>query len=221
MTRTWFITCGSSDLRLVDLNPQKVDWIFKGCLSAAAVGAGSILFAQSPDTAMFDDNPQPGLWLFISSGNGGTQMRVSDADIREIAWEEGSGTFLARASDNRLYEVLPTVQIRVLAENQPMIPAVSPDGRFWAYSDASHFDSPSGVWIGEYGQALRQIFADKISPNQILFMPPGNSLLFLDADGNLYRANAPDWEPILLAAGLRPASSDLSLAFVPNDNWVF
>ena len=140
--------------------------IFKGCLSAAAVGAGSILFAQSPDTARFDENPQPGLWIYISSANGGTQMKVSDADIREIAWSEGSNTFLALASDNRLYEILPTGQIRVLAENQPQIPMVSPTGLFWAMADSE------GVWAGKYGQPMSQIFSGQISPNQILFCRP-------------------------------------------------
>ena len=41
------------------------------------------------------------------------------------------------------------------------------------------------------------------------------------AAGNLYYAQAPDWAPVLLASNLQPASSDLSLAYVPNDNWVF
>jgi hypothetical protein len=214
VTQTWLITCGPSDLRLVDLNPQKVEWIFKGCLSAAAVGGGSILFAQSPDTAMFDENPQPGLWIYISSANGGTQTRISDADIREIAWSESNGKFLALAADNRLYEVSPSGEMRVLSENEPMIPKVSPSGRFWAYSDASHFNSPSGVWIGEYGQALRQIFSGSISPNQMFFTPLEDAIYFLDAAGNLYRADAPDWAPILLAENLQPAGSELAMAWV-------
>jgi hypothetical protein len=214
VTSSWFIACGPSDLRLVNLSPQKVEWIFNGCLSAAAVGGGSILFAQSPDTARFDENPQPGLWIYISSDTGGTQMKVSGADIREIAWAEGSGSFLALAADNRLYEITPSGVIRSLAENEPMIPTVSPDGRFWAYADASHFNSPSGVWIGEYGQALRQIFTGNISPNQILFSPAGDALYFLDAAGNLYRAAAPDWAPVLLAANLQPAGSGLAMAWM-------
>jgi hypothetical protein len=88
-------------------------------------------------------------------------------------------------------------------------------------TDANYPNSSSGVWVGEYGQALRQIFTDKISPSQILFWPPGNTLYFIDATGNLYRAQAPDWAPALLASNITPASSDLSLAIVLNDNWVF
>jgi hypothetical protein len=148
-------------------------------------------------------------------------MKISGADIREIRWSEWINAFLARAADNRLYEISPSGDIRDLAVNAPQIPMVSEDGRYWVLADALYPNSLSGVWIGEYGKELRQIFADKIAPNQILFLPPGNALLFLDAAGNLYRANAPDWEPILLAANLQPASSDLSLAFVPNDHWVF
>ncbi len=209
VTSSWFITCGPSDIRWTDLDLPKTNPQFKGCLSAAAVGAGSILFAQSPDTAMYDENPQPGLWLFISSGNGGTQMKVSDADIREIAWSEGSNTFLALAGDNTLYEVLPTGQIRVLAENRL--------GFRWSLPTACSgrwSDSARRLGSGKYGQPMSQIFTGLISPNQMLFSPAGDSLYFLDAAGNLYRAGAPDWAPVLLASNLQPASPELSLAYV-------
>jgi hypothetical protein len=214
VTNTWFITCGPSDIRYTDLDLPKTNPLFKGCVSATAVGAGSILFAQSPDTARIEENPQPGLWIYISSANVGTQTRISDADIREISWSEGSGSFLALAADNRLFEITPSGIIRSLAENEPMLPTVSPDGRFWAYSDASHFNSPSGVWIGEYGQALRQIFTSSISPNQILFSTTGDALYFLDAAGNLYRAAAPEWGPVLMVANLQPAGAELAMAWV-------
>jgi hypothetical protein len=219
VTSSWFITCGPSDIRWTDLDMPKTNPQFKGCLSAAAVGHGSVLFAQSPETAMFDKNPRPG--LFLITENERSPRLIGDADIREIVWSEGSGSFLARAADNRLYEISPSGEIRVLPDSEPRIPTVSPDGRFWALSDAFYPNSVSGVWVGEYGQALRQIFADSITPGQILFSPPGNALYFLDAGGNLYRADAPDWAPVLLAANLQPASSDLSLAWVLNDNLVF
>jgi hypothetical protein len=52
--RSWFATCGPSNLRLVNLSNETVDEVFGGCLSATAVGGGAVLLAQSPDTAMFD-----------------------------------------------------------------------------------------------------------------------------------------------------------------------
>ena len=219
VAHSWFITCGPSDLRLVDLTAQKADRIFEGCLSAAAAGWGSVLFAQSPDTASFDEYPRPGLFLITEADR--SPRLISDADIREIVWMEGSGNYLALAADNRLYEVSPSGGIRVLLENQFPIPTVSPDARYWALSDSDYFDSPRGVWIGEYGQALRQVFTENISPNQILFMPPGNIVYFLDAAGNLYYALAPEWVPVLITANLQPASSELSMALVLNDKWVF
>jgi hypothetical protein len=208
VTRSWFITCGPSDIRYTDLDLPKINPLFKGCLSAAAAGAGSILFAQSTDTAMFDENPKPGLWIYLSSANGGTLTKVSSADIRQIIWSEGSKTFLALASENTLSEVLPTGQIRVLAENQSQIPIVSPTGLFWAKADET------GVWAGKYGQAMSQIFTGRISPNQILFVPPDDTLYFLDAAGNLYAANESDWAPVPLARNLTPASSELAIAYV-------
>jgi hypothetical protein len=214
VTSSWYITCGFSDVRLADLSAQKADLAFKGCLSAIAVapGRGSVLFAQSPDTANFDKNPQPGLYL-LTEGDRSPRL-ISDADIKEIVWSESIGSFLARGSDNHLYEVSPSGDIRNLAVNKPQLPTVSPTGRYWALSDASYPNSVSGVWVGEYGKELRQIFADKIAPGQILFSPAGDSIYFLDAVGNLYRAQAPDWVPTILTSDLLPADKNLSLTWV-------
>ncbi|MBN2084543.1 MAG: PD40 domain-containing protein [Anaerolineales bacterium] len=208
VARSWYMTCGPSDLRMVELNTPMMSFLLDGCLSAAAVGAGSVLFAQSPGTAAFDENPKPGLWIYISSDSGGTLTQLSPADIREIVWSEGSGTFLALASDNHLYEVLPTGQIRVLAENQTRIPMISPDGLFWAMADSE------GVWAGKYGQPMSRIFSGQISPSQMLFVPPDDTLYFLDAAGSLYAAQESDWAPNLLATNLQPAGSDLALGYV-------
>jgi WD40 repeat protein len=214
VTSSWYITCGFSDVRLADLSAQKADLAFKGCVSAIAVapGRGSVLFAQSPDTASFDKNPQPGLYLITEDQR--SPRLISDADIKEIVWSEGIGSFLARSADNLLYEVSPSGDIRNLAVNKPQIPTVSPDGRYWVLADAFYPNSVSGVWVGEYGKELRQIFADKIAPGQILFSPTGDAIYFLDTIGNLYRAQAPDWVPAILTSDLLPAADNLSLAWV-------
>jgi hypothetical protein len=210
VTSSWYITCGFSNVRLANLSGLDANLAFEGCLSAIAVapGRGSVLFAQSPSTARFDKNPQPG--LFILTDGARTPRKISDADIREIVWSEGSRNFLARTADNHLYEISSGADIQMLTVNEPQIPTVSPNGQYWALSDASVPNSLSGVWIGEYGKELRQIFADKIAPGQILFSPAGDSIYFLDAVGNLYRALAPDWNPILIGADLQLTDSYFS-----------
>lgn len=212
--QSWYITCGPSDLRLADLSQVKADLVFEGCVSAAAVAPsrGSVLFAQSPETAMFNDNPQPGLFLITDAAR---QPRlISDADIQEIAWAEGIGSFLARASDNRLYEISPSGDIQLLAVEESHLPTVSPNGRYWAFDNSLYSDILPGVWVGEYGQELNHIFTENVMHAQMLFSPAGDALYFLDTIGNLYRAQAPDWIPALLAANLEPEVSNLSLAWV-------
>jgi WD40 repeat protein len=211
VAHSWFITCGPSDLRVADLDAKKTDLVFEGCLSAVAVGGGSALFAQSPGTAMFDDAPRPGLFLVTESNR--TPQKISDANIRDIVWSEGAGSFLAIGEETSLYEIWPTGAIRLLPENQSHIPAVSPDGRYWFLADSFWNNSLSGIWIGEFGQPLRQVFTQSISPNQILFAPDGSTLYFLDSAGGLYRADAPDWAPVLLASDLQPVNAELAMAW--------
>jgi hypothetical protein len=221
VTNSWFITCGPSNVRLVDLSAQKADLAFEGCLSAAAVapGRGTLLFAQSPDTARFNQNPQPG--LFILSDGARKPRLLIDADFREIVWSEGSRNFLARTADNNLYEISSGGDTQLLSVQEPQIPTVSPNGQYWVLADAFTPNSLSGVWIGEYGKDFHQIFSDKITPGQIFFSPPGDALYFLDPGGNLYRAQAPDWTPALLAKNLPLAVSDVSMAWVIKGNEVF
>jgi hypothetical protein len=209
VTQSWFITCGPADLRAADPDVPLMSSIFQGCVSAAAVAPerGVVLFAQSPSTAPFDENPRPGLWIYASSGAGWTQKRLSGADIREIRWSEGSGAFLALSADRQILEIAPSGLIRVLAENRTRIPMVSPDGRYWA-------DSGAGLSIGAYGREPERIFEGEVSPGQLIFSPAGDALFFLDAAGNLYRARAPEWRPVRLAEELIPASYELSLAWL-------
>jgi dipeptidyl aminopeptidase/acylaminoacyl peptidase len=209
VTRSWFLSCGPSDIRYTDLDPQKTNPLFKGCVSAAAVapGRGVLLFAQSPDTAMFDEDPRPGLWLYTMEGNDGTLTRISDADVREIAWADGIGVFLARTADSHLLEISPASDIRSLPSCGSLLPAVAPGGRYWACA-------ASGIYAGEYGKDPAWIFDGEAAYGQMLFSPAGDALFFLDAAGNLYRAQAPDWAPVRLAQGLAPASTELSMAWL-------
>jgi hypothetical protein len=198
VAHSWFATCGPSDLRLVDLSTQKADLVFDGCLSAASVGAGGVLLAQSPDTGRFDESPRPGLYLLTAFNR--TPRLIGNHDIREAVWMPAAGAFLARTQDSRLLNISLDGEIRALEVSVPFLPTVAPGGLAWAYS-------ASGIFAGEYGKEPARIFDGEVAPGQMLFSPTGNALYFLDAAGNLYRADAPDWAPALLASGLTPASS--------------
>jgi hypothetical protein len=220
VTRTWYITCGWSDLRLTDLSLKKSDVVFKGCVTAAAAaeGGGSVLFAQSQAMAPYDPNPRLGMFFLTEADR--KPWLVSNYDFSDIAWSAGKRSYLARATDGGLmYEVSPTGHIQYLINAIPQLPAVSPDGRYWAW-DASLFSNTvaglwiGGLWIGEYGRELRQVFPDEVAASNILWAPDGQSIYFLGSAGGLYRAQAPDWVPVLLAENLKPAGSGSPLAWV-------
>jgi hypothetical protein len=212
VAHTWSATCGPNNLRLVDLAAQKADLVFEGCLSAVAAGPGSVLFAQSPDTAAFDENPRPGLYLLTAADR--MPHLIRGDNVRQIAWVEGIRAFLVQTSDNRLLEVSPAGGMRTLPANGSRLPTVSPGGRWWAYAATDVLDKTSGVFAGEYGKDPAQIFDGEIAPGQMIFSPGGNALYYLTTSGNLYRAQAPDWIPALLVSGWTPASYGLAMAWI-------
>jgi hypothetical protein len=205
VAHTWYAACGPKNLRLADLSAQKADLVFEGCLSDVAVGPGVVLFAQSPDTAVFDENPRPGMYLLTASDR--TPRLIGGENIYQLAWEKDLGAFLALTKDNRLLEISPAGDIRALPAMASRMPAVSPNGRWWAYIHLAErvFSNTDGIFVGEYGMDLRQIFDGAIAPGGMIFSPAGDALYFVTATGNLYRAQAPDWNPALLASGLTPA----------------
>ncbi len=214
VTRSWFITCGPSNLRLTDLSQEKSDVVFEGCLSSAAVaeGHGSVLFAQSSETERFDTHPQPGMYILTEADP--RPRLVSNADIQEIIWSAGSGNYLARTSSGTLFEVSPTGDVRNLMDQIPQIPTVSPDGRHWAWAGSLMSNTPTGLWIGEYGRELHQITSEDVTNTNFLWAPDGQSIYFVGSTGSLFRAQMPDWIPTILAENLKAGGSGWPLAWV-------
>jgi hypothetical protein len=214
VTESWLITCGPSNIRLTDLAAGRSDLVFQSCVSAAAAGpgAGSVLFAQSPDTADFDANPRPGLYLLTEADR--KPRLLSGEDFREIVWSEGAGAFLARTATGRLYEVSPTGQMILLAEQVRQMPVVSPNGAYWAMTEPLTADAQSGLWIGRFKQMTLSVLTGEVLPGQFVFSSDGGSLYFFDSAGNLYRAQAPEWTPALIAPSLSPVTEELSIAWV-------
>jgi hypothetical protein len=211
VAHSWYMTCGPSDLRRVDLDAPKAELVFDGCMSAVAAGQYGVLFAQSPDTAPMDENPQPGLFVLAAADN--APRLVGGDDVREAVWVPAPGSFLARTQDSRLLTVALDGEIHVLQATAPRLPTVSPGGRYWAYVASRFFDGADGIFAGEFGTVPARIFDGEVAFGQMLFSPD-EALYFLSASGDLYRAQAPDWTPVKLASGLIPGLTDLSIAWL-------
>jgi hypothetical protein len=139
---------------------------------------------------------------------------VSNADIQEIIWSTGSGSYLARTSSGTLFEVSPTGDVRNLMDQIPQIPTVSPDGRHWAWAGSLMSNTPTGLWIGEYGRELHQITSEDVTNTNFLWAPDGQSIYFVGSTGSLFRAQMPDWIPTILAENLKAGGSGWPLAWV-------
>jgi len=203
VAHSWTAVCGSQNLRLVDLSAQTAEMVFDGCMDEVAVGHGSALFGQSLLLAEFDENPRPGLYLITSADR--RPRQISSGDIERIEWVEEIGAFLAVTSDFGILEVSPAGQIRVLAGMASRVPIVSPGGRWWAYYQMAQrgFSDTDGIFAGGYGQGMWKIFDGSVASGRLIFSPDGDSLYFVTASGDLYRAQAPNWAPVVLASGLK------------------
>jgi hypothetical protein len=171
-----------------------------------------MLFSQSSITAAVDPTPQPGLYIFTALDH--TPRLIGGDDVREAVWMESIGAFLARIEDGRLLEVSPIGEIRELPAAAYKIPAVSPNGRWWAYISEWTYHRTDGIFAGGYGTELRQIFDGEVAGNGMVFSPDGDSLYFIARGGELYWARAPEWAPILLATGLTPAHGWTDMAWM-------
>ncbi|MBN1440200.1 MAG: PD40 domain-containing protein [Anaerolineales bacterium] len=203
--------CGPTHLRLVDLSAQKADVVFAGCMSDVAVGPGVVLFSQPPDMPLYaEEPPRPGVYLLTAADR--TPRLLSGENIRKIEWEDGLGAFLAQTDDGRLLEVSPAGEIRALPVQAIRMATLSPDGRWWAATDA--LINTEGIFVGAYGTELRQIFEGRIAfGDGMLFSPAGDALYFVTAAGELFRAQAPNWAPAQLASGLTHAYGYSDLAW--------
>jgi hypothetical protein len=190
----------------VDLSAPRADFVFEGCLSDVAVGKNAVLFAQSewPDSS--DANPPPGS-VYLLTASDRTPRLIGTQKILWIEWAEEIGAFLAVTRDYKVLEISPAGNIRELPAMASRPPTVSPGGHWWAYVQMAQkgFSDTDGIFGGEYGKGMRKIFEGTISGEPI-FSPRGDSLYFVTRNGDLYRAQAPDWSPVLLASGLKPSS---------------
>jgi hypothetical protein len=216
---TWMQPCGLKILRLVDLSAQSADVVFEGCMSDVAVGRNAALFAQSNRATSSDANPPPGGIYLVTTLNR-TPRLIGYQYIQWIEWAKEIGVFLAVTRDFRVLEISPAGDFRELSAMASRPPTVSPGGHWWAYYQLAQkeFSDTDGIFAGEYGKGMRKIFEGTIASGRLIFSPDGNSLYFVTKAGGLYRAQAPNWSPVLLASGLTSAYGWSDMAWMSEDN---
>ncbi|HTX91930.1 MAG TPA: hypothetical protein VMC09_12020 [Anaerolineales bacterium] len=200
--------CGAFGLTFVDFLTPHQYTLLPGPFSSAALapGAGILLIAipdKSKDyeymSALCGPSPQPGWYLMSVYGNKSPQ-RISldvpaspDTNDKILTWSPQAKVFFASISEH-LYAVDlkgKVTAIDVPNDSYDASPVVSPNGQDWAIPAYEQ-----GLWITSLASPARQVFIGPVT--DALWTPDGAALLFT-SDDVLYRAAAPDYQPVALA----------------------
>jgi WD40 repeat protein len=196
--------CGEHDLRGVDLSGGQAS-IWPGYFDRVAYDpeSGTALVAVWAETASSEwCNVDQGSGIFLVSAGSGAPIPVVEDEVQELVWSREAQLFFARTESGRLAVSLSGDFID-LAVPQGSFgwPQVAAETRELAWRGA-------GLWLGALTSSMddppRQVTAQRTI--QATWSPSGSHLLFVTADGSLYAAQRPEFEPELMAE-IDPAAS--------------
>jgi hypothetical protein len=193
---SFYARCAEGQLRAYDIATQHVTPMFWAFLNSAALdpATGTALVAVDEIVAACNDpagpGGQPGLYLARAND---VPQRIWEEPASLAAWVPGAGLFVALtgARDGGLQTLRgfsPAGDEVALPAGLTDYPAVTPDGRAWAWTGPDRI----GLWAAIDGEAPRLIYADRAV--QPLWSPDGATLFFF-ADDTLYAAAAPALAP--------------------------
>jgi WD40 repeat protein len=197
--------CGEHDLRAVDLSGER-SAIWPGYFDRVAYDpeSGTVLVAVWVETASSEwcDVDQGG-GIFLVSADSGAPIRVVEDEVQELAWSREAQLFFARTESGMLAVSLTGDFIDLsIPQGSFGWPQVAAGTRELAWRGA-------GLWLSSLTSSMddppRQITAQRTI--QGVWTPSGSNLLFITADGSLYRAQRPEFEPQLIAELGAPASA--------------
>jgi hypothetical protein len=206
---TWSPICGPRTLRIYNLTDGSEQRLWNGFFSAVAFDArrGNVLLTIDDMTAECNEGGVQGIFLFRTGQM--AAFEVFEFGVYKMSWAEEVDQFLARFDAN-LLAVSPEGEASKLTsapiESDPVISA---DGSYWAFGGSGQAGG-SGVWVGDFGQVVGQVFSGEIRG---LTWAPGGEGFFFFSQAGLYFAPTPAFSPILVAEGIQ-LERDASLVWV-------
>jgi WD40 repeat protein len=196
---TWNMFCGYKNLRTYDLASGKTQVLWENFFNNAVLSPITGHILVSVDEWTVDCNPGGSEGTFFLNPGEATPLQALDSGSVWMDWVPSAGVFLLR-DESKLLEISPDGMMKWLTDAPgTTLPAVSPDGRLWAFAE-SVYDGEPGLWAGEYGAEAEKIFP---GDSWDVTWSPGGAGLFFFSDDGLYFAPAPSFEPILIGEGLR------------------
>ncbi|HEC22208.1 MAG TPA: hypothetical protein ENI95_04755, partial [Chloroflexi bacterium] len=195
---TWDPMCGGRELRTYNIPTGEITMLWEGYFDRIAVEpeGGTALLTVSTYIAECTPGITPGAYLIPPDG---TPQQVTSGAPGLLRWEPAVEGFVI---DTPAGPRVVSLDGEVSIPPAPAYPlAVSPDGRWWAWSSGDPGSAERMLWIGttEPGAELRQVFDEWVF--YATWSPDGRSLFFF-SDDRLYVAHAPDYGPLLIGEGM-------------------
>ncbi len=208
---TWDAICQATNLRLIDAETNLSSWVLQRCFTTAAQDpeTGNILISMEEEVAAncacSTSKADPGMY-YVPAGLGLPQQIGSQA-VDRLIWDEGTRLFYA-GTDTHWDSAFNTegTPVSLPFEFLDTLPVVSRASGLTAWIKPG---VQPGLWVREQGGELQQVYEGFVLTP--LWNPDGTTLFFF-AGEQLWKAQAPDFNPQSLKTFEGPL---LGAAWVP------
>jgi WD40 repeat protein len=207
---TWNVVCGTKNLRIYDIDSGKTEVLWKDFFSSVVFSPQTKTGLVSIDEWTVDCNPGGSEGSFLLRSGQAMPLKVLDFGSYWMDWYPSAGVYLVK-NESQMFAVGPDGEVKRLADAPGAdLPAVSADGRMWAFAESTQGGS-QGLWLGEFGSETESYFP---RGTRDVTWAPGSEGFFFFSESGLYFAPAPSFEPVLIGEGLH-------VSHVEPTVWVF
>jgi len=200
------VDCEFYNLRLVDIETQKITTYYEGCHTDAALDPETrgVMFTVSEDLSTGcvcqEQDSEPGVYL-IPNGRGLPRL-VKEENPLSVAWQMDARLFyVTTIEDERLVFNTAEEEVALPEDVGGVYPEISPVSGWWAWAMPPEMEE-TGLWVGDtQDRDPRRIFENEVA--LILWHDDGQSLIFFSEE-LMYVARAPNFEPAAAAEFAAP-----------------
>jgi len=188
--------CGVFNLRAVNLQTGQVEAIWPSSYGAFDIDPSTwTMLLDAPDYAVGDPlcNGQDLAGLVIVDDDGEARQ-INSGIASRIVWSEALNAFIVEQEER----VSLLSREGMALEELPAFPCLLPNGADWVFLT----DGAPRYWVGPAG-TLPEIESYNCENPYWAWNPAGSMVLYLQND-DLYIAQAPEFDPRLVAEGLTP-----------------
>lgn len=197
LVNSWDPSCESRTLRTFNINTKASRVLWPGYFRAVAYDPASAVAVVAVTSMETRCSPEKPVGIYLVPVYGSSSLKVVGDEASRLIWSPEAGLFLA-STENGTIAIDPNGQFIDLdmPQGASAFPAVDPTSKDLAWYGPSLWIGPL---LGSIDQPPRMIFDEPVYAAS--WDPSGQGLLFF-ADSGFYAARRPDFQPVLIAAGL-------------------